>query len=504
MKERVRSKRPFGLSLFGAFAFAVSAQAADLSLDALDSIKDPLPDTLSWHGVMLYGTLDVGYAYQTNGAPQNGSLYTGGLNLNMYDAPQNRQSVSALSDNGLEQSKIGLKFEERVGYGLAAIGKIETGFNPVSGELADACASLVNNNGKSIAARDSGIDGGRCGQALNGAAYAGLSHPLVTLAVGRQNSLELDSIASYDPMALSYAFSLIGWSGGAAAGVGSTETARWDDSVKSIFTYGPAHAAVMYAAGSSESSIQNDAYAADIGATYMGFSLEAVYTKENGAVGMSSLNAYGGSGSNLGTCGSVGAEFATCNMNYLNAAITDNEAWSVMGKYTLVFENGGFNEDAPRAKATLFAGYVHIDMANPSGTVASFSTNSGGYEMATVNNQPFGLGSGKILQTEWAGAKYETGPWAFTAAYYHLSQNSYIARNLAGALTGSCSGAANSNCSGDTNTVSGLVDYTFNKHFDIYTGVAWSEVSGGLTPRASGGVGANDNTTFMSGMRVKF
>ncbi len=417
MKERDSSKRPFSLSLFGAFAFAVAAQAADLSLDDLDSIKNPLPDTLSSHGVTLYGTLDVGYAYQTNGAPQNGALDTGGLNLNMYGAPQNRQSVSALSDNGLEQSKIGLKFEERVGYGLAAIGKIETGFNPVSGELADACASLVNNNGKSLAARDAGIDGGRCGQAFNGAAYAGVSHPLVTLTVGRQNSLELDLIASYDPMALSYAFSLIGWSGGAAAGVGSTEMARWDNSVKSIFTYGPAHAVAMYAAGPASSSIQKDAYAADIGATYMGFSLDAVYTKENGAVSMSSL----GYGAAAGECQPGSVAFA-CPPNGLNATITDNEAWLVMGKYTLVFDNGGFSDDTPRAKATLFAGYVHIDMANPSGTVAVGSTNSGGYEMATVNNQPYGIGGGKVLQTEWAGAKYETGPWAFTGAYYHLSQ----------------------------------------------------------------------------------
>jgi predicted porin len=475
----------------------VAAQAADESL--FDSIKDPLPDTLTSHGVTLYGALDVGYAYQTNGAPQNGSLYTGGLNFNMYAAPQNRQSVSALSGNGLEQSKIGLKIEERVGYGLAAIGKIETGFNPFSGELADACASLVNNNGKSIAVRDAGVDGGRCGQAFNGVAYAGVSHPMVTLTVGRQTSLELDSIATYDPMGLSYAFSLIGWSGGAAAGVGSTETARWDNSLKSIFTYGPLHAAVMYAAGSNESSIQNDAYAADIGATYVGFSLDAVYTKENGAVGMSSL----GYGAGVGECQPGSVAFA-CPSNGLNATITDNQAWSIMGKYTFVFDNGGFDVDAPRAKATLFAGYVHIDMANPSGTFAVGARNSGGYEMVTVNNQPFGVGGGKVLQTEWAGAKYETGPWAFTAAYYHLSQDSYVARSLTGALTGSCSGVSHANCSGDTNTVSGLVDYTFSKHFDVYSGVAWSEVSGGLTPRASGGVGTNENTTFMSGLRVKF
>ncbi len=41
--------------------FAASAQAADLSVD---SLKDPLPEKISYAGVTLYGTVDVGYAYQ--------------------------------------------------------------------------------------------------------------------------------------------------------------------------------------------------------------------------------------------------------------------------------------------------------------------------------------------------------------------------------------------------------------------------------------------------------
>ena len=58
-----------------------------------------------------------------------------------------------------------------------------------------------------------------------------------------------------------------------------------------------------------------------------------------------------------------------------------------------------------------------------------------------------------------------------------------------------------SNCSGGTDTVSGLVDYTFTKHFDVYGGVSWSQVGGGL---ASGFIGGLDNTTVMTGVRLKF
>ena len=54
---------------------------------------------------------------------------------------------STLNDNGLEQSNVGLKIEETIGYGFQAIGKIETGFDPISGELADACASLLRDSG---------------------------------------------------------------------------------------------------------------------------------------------------------------------------------------------------------------------------------------------------------------------------------------------------------------------------------------------------------------------
>ena len=41
-------------------------------------VKDPLPDSLSLGGVTLYGTVDVGFAYQSNGVPLN-SEFPGGL-----------------------------------------------------------------------------------------------------------------------------------------------------------------------------------------------------------------------------------------------------------------------------------------------------------------------------------------------------------------------------------------------------------------------------------------
>ena len=54
------------------------------------------------------------------------------------------------------------------------------------------------------------------------------------------------------------------------------------------------------------------------------------------------------------------------------------------------------------------------------------------YQFLTSGNLIFG--SDKVLQTAWAGARYETGPWAFTGAYYNWSHNRYIGK-LFGAAT---------------------------------------------------------------------
>jgi hypothetical protein len=68
-------------------------------------LKDPLPDSLSLGGVTLFGTIDVGYAYQSNGVPLS-SQYLGGLEYQAFTTTRNFQgSQSTLAESGLEQSK---------------------------------------------------------------------------------------------------------------------------------------------------------------------------------------------------------------------------------------------------------------------------------------------------------------------------------------------------------------------------------------------------------------
>jgi len=62
-------------------------------------------------------------------------------------------------------------------------------------------------------------------------------------------------------------------------------------------------------------------------------------------------------------------------------------------------------------------------------------------------------------------------------------------------------------CSGDFNEASLVADYIINKHYDIYGGVNWSEVTDGLAngyPGTTVGTsGSQNQTTFMWGFRIK-
>ena len=331
-----------------------------------------------------------------------------------------------------------MKIEEAVGLGFVALGKIETGFNPLSGEIADACASMIRNNGKPLADATSSGDGSRCGQALNGQVYAGLSNPIYgTLTIGRQNSLDLDVMSAYDPMGMSYSMSLIGWSGGAGPGVGMTETARWDNSLKYVYQYGPVHVGGMFADGAEDSSLHGNSYAGNLGMTYKGFSVDAVYTKEVDGVYAAGPYSYTGTSATLSSSNCIpgssapavaGTSNAGCNT--LSVTGANSEAWTIAGKYTFEFggsfKDGGYKDDlGAGSKLTLFGGYQHVDLSNPTDPLSLGDTTLNGYVIGAVSNTVYT--TDRINQTAWAGAKYELpSGWSFTGAWYQITQNSYV------------------------------------------------------------------------------
>jgi predicted porin len=379
---------------------------------------------------------------------------------------------------------------------------METAFSPLSGELDDGPGSLARNNSiPRIQNWTATSDSSRAGQALNGPVYGGMSHPTYgTLTIGRQQSLLLDAIGVYDPQSQAYAFSLIGWTA-FFAGAGDSETARWDNSVKYIYEYGPFHAAGMYTQGGEDTGMFAGGYAFDIGGSYQGFSIDAIYTKERSAV----------SGATLSSCAVAAAIGFDCQRS-LAGTISDNSAWSVQAKYSFEIGAGGFKDETPASKLTFYAGYENIIQGNPEDIVNAGERTMGGYILATVNNSNFF--TSRLNQVAWTGIKYEfLAGWRITGAYYYQDQNSFrtgvagntcfqqTAINTRNKAAGTFQGnPVAANCNGDVYSTSLVVDYQINKYFDVYGGVQYSDVSGGL----SSGFLQDNQASVVTGTRLKF
>lgn len=475
IKRRVAKGVICGLAIAG---LTVTAQAADLGeVLKAPALKNPIPDTLTWNGITLYGALDVGYAYSNNAAPIGN--YFAGVNANVFASPPGRGAISTINTQGY--SFVGLKVEEPLGYDWKAIGRIETGFSPLTGQINDGCKTLIDNNGKPNSQQTTSGDSNQCG-GITRQAWAGVSNPTYgQLQVGRNNSLAADSIYGFDPVVVAD-FSAILWGIGFTGGTGATETARWNNSVKYVYTNDLLHAGVMFAQGQHQgSSLHGDSYAGNFGITWHGLAVDAVYTAERDAV-RSGLFGVGG-------CGVAGSP--SCGTLSVTGQNTD--AWALMGRYAYDFTGGA--KEASLNRLTFYAGYQHITYSNPSDPLSIGDTTVGGYMFGAVNNTAYSFDH-KNVGFAWIGAKYEIAGWAVSAAYYRAMQGYYQGN----ATATPCSNNSHSYCSGAWETASLSAVYSFDKHWDVYGGVVWSKLSGGF----SAGYDNPSTTTFLTGVILRF
>ena len=92
--------------------------------------------------------------------------------------------------------------------------------------------------------------------------------------------------------------------------------------------------------------------------------------------------------------GSLGA--GNIGAQTLAATVTDNEAWTVAGKYVYNF-GGSFKDEDPGSKLTIFGGYQESQKSNSTdGYVGEASI--GGYVASTLNNTPYAAGAEQTLQ----------------------------------------------------------------------------------------------------------
>lgn len=475
------------LAIAIAAALGLSLSAAVHADDAPK--KDPLPDSFTYAGITLFATIDVGYVYQSEGVPLS-SKYLGGLEYQAFTTTRNFSgSQSTLAESGLEQSKVGIRAEIPIGNGLNLVGRIETGFNPLSGELTDACGAIAQNSGVPQGKQTANADSSRCGQTFNGVAFAGVGNKeMGTLTLGRQQSLQLDALAVYDPQTLSYAFSFLGYSG-FDGGSGSTEAARLDNSVKYVYQNGPVRVAAMYSNGGVDTGVLGSSYGADIGVVFNGLSVDAVYQHESGAVNLRSSFDNGAN-----PTPSPG----------LAAYASDDDSYNLMGKYVFDMGDGGTGADGkplPSSKLTLYGGYSRITKAH--------SNETGGYSQG---DYPISIGininNSAQYNLEWLGAKWAMpSGLSITGAVYHANQNSWtIGLGPTGTQGIGCA-AAGLLCSGAFTEASVSFDYAFNKHYDAYAGVNYSQVTDGLANgfvgTTVGTSGSESQTTVMVGFRVR-
>jgi predicted porin len=401
--------------------------------------------SLTYHGITLYGAIDMGLAYQTHGSPLSNSA---GFGLGYLISKNSNKPYFGAAPNALSASNIGLKGNEELLPGLSAVFNLQTSFLPTSGRLADGLGSIVQNNGVPLTAQTTFADSSKDGQALNTAAWAGLSSPTYgTLTYGRQNSLPLDGVIGYDPMSASGAFSLIGFQG-ATAGGGDTEDARLDNSLKYTVNLGPFRGGAAAQLSSNGDGSRNIVQG-QLGVDYLGLSLDAIVGHARDAISAAPLA--------VGFVPSA-AQLAQAGSGLVAGTVSDNTNLMLLARYGI-------------GPVKLYAGYETMRFVNPTVPLPVGSTIIGGYTLGTVSNTAFP--NAKDLQVFWAGAKYAVrSDTDLIAAYYHEQQNSF------GVV--SCSNSSLSTCSGQLDAVSLLVDYRFAKRFDAYVGAMYSQVENGL------------------------
>jgi predicted porin len=468
----------------------VDAMAADLPYKAVVKAKPPENDDICIKGICVYGDFDMGVAYQNHGT---GFAAMAGGPLDYLVSKNSNGSYFGAAANMISTSFIGLRGKQEIADNLYAVFNLQTLFNPASGQNANGPGSVALNSGLSnnIMFQNSFGDSSKGGQMFNNAAYFGISSPTYgTFTMGRQSALTSDLIVNYDPLSGSNAWSVITFQG-ANGGGGNTENRILDNSYEYRVNIGPVRLAgeIQARSGGNMPSSTGNAYEGNIGVDYMGFSIDFVGGKIFDSVGI------GGSALSSAVVAAANAAGMASGMGYVPATVSDNTVFSVGARYTI-------------GPWKLFGGYENIHYANPDNPLGNTAgpggiSNIGGvvvqgtYIAPAPNNTNFTVN--KVLQTAWFGVRYAITPALdITGAYYHEWQNNFTSTAAANA---GCSvlGSSSSQCAGSLDAVSFVVDWRFAKHVDVFAGVMWSQVQGGLANGfllANGSnTGVNNNTT---------
>jgi predicted porin len=467
----------------------VDSLAADLPYKAAVKAKAPENDDLCFHGVCLYGNFDMGLSYNQHGNPL--SSYIGPLNYIVEKASNG--SYFGAGPNQFSTSFLGLRGKQEIGDQLYAVFNLQTLFNPHSGTSLNGLGGIAQNNGLGASPQLGNLanaygDSSKAGQLFNNVAYFGVSSPTYgTFTMGRQSALTSDLVGNYDALSGANAWSLITYEG-ASGGGGVTEDRIFDNSYEYRVNIGPVRLAAEAQLRNGGNSATGNAFEGDIGFDYQGFSMDFV----GGKIYDAGLATVGGVAGGTPVAGPGYA--IPCSLGCASAVISDNTVFQVAGKYTI-------------GQWKLYAGYEHIQFANPNNPLQPGAFAEGGYNFAFVNNNNYL--TNRNQHVFWAGVKYAVTPtFDVAASYYGIRQEFYTvgagpaagtfsnvpggpAANATQAAACATLGTASPGCRGALDMFALAVDWRFARHVDFYAGVAYSQKTGGL---ASGFVLATNNT----------
>ena len=446
----------------------VDAMAADLPYKAAVKAKPPENDDICIKGICVYGDFDMGATYIQHSAPF--APTAGGPLDTLVSKNGGQGSYFGVGANQISTSFIGLRGKQEIADNLYAVFNLQTLFNPASGVNANGPGSIAQNNGLNIGFQNSFGDSSKGGQLFNNAAYFGISSPTYgTFTMGRQSALTSDLIVNYDPLSGSNSWSVITFQG-ANGGGGDTQNRIYDNSYEYRVNVGPVRLAGEIQARNGGNSAPGNAFEGNIGFDYMGFSIDVAGGKIYDAIAVAPLA--------LG----VGVNTAVAIGNgQVAATVSDNTVFQAAARYTI-------------GPWKLFGGYEHVDFANPNNPLNAGAFGEGGIILAVPNNNAFV--TDKILQTAWFGVRYAITPALdITGAYYHEWQNSFNNGNNTNPNANCTTAAVSGGCSGTLDAVSVVADWRFAKHVDLYAGIMYSQVTGGL---ANGFIGTTVTNTGAS------
>lgn len=406
--------------------------------------------------IEIYAVLDDGVAHIEHSLPTS-DVHTFGLNS--YNVPGQYQGSRWAVVSGAEQmSRYGLQGNETFSDGFSGFFKLEGALNSASGQLANNGKSVLNNaNSLSTISSASSING----QAFSRAQYVGISYPSAgSIEIGRTVAFSTEQVTEFDPLHASGLFSSIGYSGTIGGGLGITENARFDNSIRYENKLGDVSFGLQYKVGQTDSS-----EAADVGTA-----LEGMVAYRSGPVSVELA------GSETRNTPALSYKLFT---NDVGLRVSDSFGFMLGGKYDIT------------PNAAIYAGVEHTDQTIPS------ASNNWNTQITSYYGMPIaGLVTAKAFGSSWGDAPIRT---VWVGGDYHFSNGFSLE-------VGYYNVNNEANSHNDQYTIqqfSVLPDYKFNEHFDVYAGLMFSHYSGAYLTQFAPITLANGNVIYGIGLRAK-